>query len=107
MNDKLRYYSGCVKFPNVSGIEHLDMLFVRDDLEAQIDSLSQAEQEQLAEADRRLITQAAAFHRELLRFTSMEYQRELRKVPPSHWWWYLDVLSYLPQFATKDEMIRV
>lgn len=97
MNELLKRYTVAVEHPGVSGFEHLEMLMIRDRLADQAASLSPYECKALAQADRQLINQAAAFHAELSRITSLQYERQQRGVSPSHWWWYLDVLVHFPQ----------
>lgn len=97
MNELLKRYTVAVEHPDVSGFEHLEMLMIRDKLACQAASLSPHERERLALADRRLVAQAAAFHAELSRITSLQYERRQRDVSPSRWWWYLDVLVHFPQ----------
>jgi hypothetical protein len=96
MNKYLKSYSVGVESPNVSGFEHLNTLMCRDKLSGLAESLTRKEKEQLMEADQRLIEQAATFFSELQRVTSLEYERQQRRVPPTHWWWYLDVIANLP-----------
>ena len=97
MNELLKRYTIAVEHPNVSGFEHLEMLMIRDKLAEQEARLSAEEREQLAAADHKLIAQAMAFCVELSRITDLVYERQRRNVPPSHWWWYLDVVAHLPQ----------
>jgi len=55
----------------------------------------------LAEADLLLVQRASAFSQEILRFLDLTAHRREHEIPPTRWWWYLDVLSHLPPF--KDE----
>lgn len=96
MNKLLRQYTVDVEFPNVSGAEHLEMLHVRDQLFEMESSLSPAEKELLAKADRRLIEQAVAFYAELAQFVNLEQRRQSEQISVGRWWWYLDVLAQLP-----------
>jgi hypothetical protein len=96
MNPLLQHYRVDVEFPQVSGAEHLEMLQIRDRLAELEPTLSTAERTALVEADRRLARQAAAFYAELSRFINLAEHRYQNHIPPSHWWWYLDVLSELP-----------
>ncbi len=96
MNEYLRRYMVAVKYPNVSGFEHLDMLMVRDKLAARETELTEVENQQLKQADNQLLSNARAFHNELARVTELAREREQRTPPPDHWWWYLDVIVKLP-----------
>lgn len=99
MNQLLKHYFVDVEFPDVSGAEHLQMLQVREELAALEKTLSPAEQQQLAVADRRLLEQASVFYAELSRFIDLVQHRHTHHIPPDHWWWYLDVLAQLPTGA--------
>jgi hypothetical protein len=101
MNRLLVHYGVDVQHPEVSGAEHLEMLQIRDRLAELEPMLTSEEQEALAEADRVLIDRSAAFYQELLRFLDLAAYRRERSIPPTRWWWYLDVVSHLPLF--KDE----
>ncbi|MBS1251618.1 MAG: hypothetical protein MAG451_00651 [Anaerolineales bacterium] len=101
MNRLLKHYCADVEFPHVSGVEHLEMLQIRDRLAAIEDQLSDDELEALTEADYRLFEQAAAFYAELSRFVDLVDRRRNQKIPASRWWWYLDVLTQLPHIETS------
>ena len=101
MNRLLVHYGVDVQHPEVSGAEHLEMLQIRDRLAALEPTLTSEEQEALAEADRVLVERATAFYQELLRFLDFAAYRQEHSIPPTRWWWYLDVVSHLP--LLKDE----
>jgi hypothetical protein len=101
MNRLLAHYCVDVQHPEVSGAEHLEMLQIRDRLAELESTLTSKEQKALAEADRILMEEAAAFHQELLRFLDLATYRRDHGIPPTRWWWYLDVVSHLP--SIKDE----
>lgn len=71
--------------PNVPLME--DILFLRDDLEEQLGSLSAEERNILAAIDERLRQERDAVLRLL---DDPKEDRERLKIPRSHWWWYLD-----------------
>jgi hypothetical protein len=96
MNRLLTHYYVDVQHPEVSGAEHLEMLHIRDRLAEIKSTLTSAEQDTLAEADRMLVERASAFYKELLRFLDLAAYRREHGIPPAHWWWYLDVVSHLP-----------
>ena len=96
MNPLLKNYMGDVEHPEVSGIEHLQMLRTRSNL-AEIESTLDAEERKiLAEADRKLVTRAAEFVAELSRFVDLAEQRRRLQPGANQWWWYLDVLAQAP-----------
>jgi hypothetical protein len=101
MNALLRHYVVDIEYPDVSGFEHLEMLQVRSQLAELEAMLSPQERACLDAADQRLLQQAAAFHAELARITSLAEERARRRPPPSHWWWYLDVLAQLPSLSAQ------
>ena len=101
MNRLLVHYCVDVQHPEVSGAEHLEMLQIRDRLAELEPTLTSEEQEALAEADRILIERSAAFYQELLRFLDLAAYRREHSIPPTHWWWYLDVVSHLPLFKNE------
>lgn len=96
MKSLLKQYQVAVEHPDVSPFEHLEMLMIRDKLEDAGVTLTSGEQTLLADADQRLLKNAAAFYAELARITSLEEERRQRRPTPERWWWYLDVLSALP-----------
>ncbi len=102
MNHLLEYYTTAVNHPNVSGFEHLEMLMVRDKLADVEHTLLPFEKEQLEQADHRLAERASEFCAELARVTDLQYERDQRQSPPSHWWWYLDVLIQIPSLPTRQ-----
>lgn len=101
MNRLLVHYRVDVRHSEVSGAEHLEMLQIRDRLAELEPTLTSEEQEALVEADRLLVEQATAFYQELLRFFDFAAYRREHSIPPTRWWWYLDVVSHLPPL--KDE----
>ena len=108
MNKLLEHYVVDVDYPEVSGIEHLQMLETRSQLAALEARLSVAEQRALAAADHKLATHAVAFLAELNRFVNLVQERQQRQISPREWWWYLDVLVQvpaLPQRATTIALI--
>jgi len=96
VNELLRAYVVDTQYPEVSGIEHLQMLKRRSKLAELEATLSPEERRQLAEADIRLSAHAAEFLAELSRFVDLAAERRRLRIPPSHWWWYLDVLVQVP-----------
>jgi hypothetical protein len=72
MNRLLAHYCIDVQHPEVSGAEHLAMLRLRDRLADIEPMLTTEEQDALVEADRALVTHAAAFVQEIQRFLNLE-----------------------------------
>ncbi|MCD6554198.1 MAG: hypothetical protein J7M16_09345 [Anaerolineae bacterium] len=101
MNELLQAYVIDTQYPDVSGIEHLQMLRRRSELADLEHMLSREERRQLAEADARLLAHAAEFLAELSRFVDLAAERRRLCTPPSHWWWYLDVLAQIPALPVR------
>jgi hypothetical protein len=96
MNPLLAHYCIEVNYPEVSGAEHLETLRVRDKLADILPTLTAEEQQRLTEADKTLVAQAVVFSQELLRFLDLTEYRQENRIPPERWWWYIDVVRYLP-----------
>jgi hypothetical protein len=107
MNKILQHFIIDVEFPDVSGAEHLEMLQLRDKLFEIETTLSAAEKEALAAADRRLVERSGEFYAELARFINFEQRRQTQRIAVARWWWYLDVLAQLPQSLSsqKQELV--
>jgi len=99
VNELLQAYVVDTQYPDVSGIEHLQMLRRRSELANLEYTLSPEEHRQLAEADARLVAHAAEFLAELSRFVDLAAERQRLGIPPAHWWWYLDVLVQVPTLS--------
>jgi hypothetical protein len=91
------HYKVAVQHSDVSGFEMLDMLMVRDQLEARWNRLTLHEQNEVLAADRQLLSHADQFFAALSQVTRFDYERKQRQPGPERWWWYLDVLVQLPQ----------
>ena len=97
MNRLLAHYCIAVQHPEVSGAEHLEMLQIRDQLALLEPTLTSEEQAALGEADWVLAEQAHVVHHELQRFLDLAASRREQGIPPERWWWYLDVIQYVPR----------
>jgi hypothetical protein len=94
-------YEVDVRFPDVSGMEHLEMLLTRSRI-AQVEAHLTVEQHtRLSEADRLLLQHATAFYQAIQRVADLTAWRLEQQAPAAHWWWYLDVLAQLPQLPTQ------
>ncbi len=108
MNELLKSYLVDVDYPEVSGIEHLQMLKTRSELATITDSLSASEQRALASADQKLAMQADKFLAELSRFVDLAQERQRRQTSPDEWWWYLDILVRAPAVpASTGELVAL
>ncbi len=91
----LSYRAG-VRHPDVSGMEHLNLLQIRSKLAALAPELSAAQRERLLKADEELLAKANEFLRAIQQIADLPAWRAQEQVPPTHWWWYLDVIINLP-----------
>ena len=105
MNELLKSYLVDVDYPEVSGIEHLQMLKTRSKLATLADSLSASEQQALANADHKLAMQADKFLVELSRFVDLAAERQRRQTNPDEWWWYLDILVRAPAVPIRPNKL--
>lgn len=106
MERLVRKYYGYVADLEGSGIEVLDLLFVRDKIQQLLDASGPEEQipiplfEQIHDLD-----QALWSERETLRMVvgdrELQHARRQQRSPRSHWWWYLDELRITPQPGPK------
>ena len=105
IEEKLSAYEVDVGFPEVSGMEHLQMLLARSELH-EADRLLDSEQKtRLARADRKLVQQAQSFYEAIQAIADLASWRERAGfVTPEHWWWYLDVLAQLPAGTATAEV---
>ncbi len=103
-NDMITAFEVDVRFPDVSGMEHLDMLLTRSEL-ARAEHDGQLNNEQrlrLAEADRILLEQVERFYGSIKQIADLESWRRQEDAPPEHWWWYLDVLAQVPSWPVRE-----
>jgi hypothetical protein len=94
LEELLFAYETDVRFPDVSGMEHLDMLLTRTKIEDHKGRLSQEQRERLATADQKLLQQSNQFYTAIRQVADLTAWREHVEAPSSHWWWYLDVLAH-------------
>jgi len=89
-------YEVDVQFPDVSGMEHLDMLMTRSEIARNELHLSDQERQRVLDADRLLLQRARQFSASIRRIADLASWRRDEAVPATHWWWYLDVIVQLP-----------
>jgi hypothetical protein len=89
-------YEVDVQFPDVSGVEHLDMLMTRSEIAQNALHLSDEERMRVLNADRLLLQRAKQFYESIQSIADLSSWRRDESVPPTHWWWYLDVIVQLP-----------
>lgn len=95
-------YETDVRFPDVSGMEHLQMLMTRSTLEEKKGGLNAEQKERLAIADEQLIRQIGQFYVAIKRIADLSAWRKKQDAPISHWWWYLDVLTHVPSSLRQE-----
>lgn len=89
-------YETDVRFPEVSGMEHLDMLMTRSEIASIEPHLSSTLRQRVLQADRQLMSRARQFCEAIQAIADLSSWRRSEFTPITHWWWYLDVLTHLP-----------
>ena len=89
-------YQAGVRHPEASGMEHLNLLQIRSKLASLAAILSTAQSERLQRADHQLLASTNDFLRAIEQIADLSSWRAQEQVPPTHWWWYLDVIANLP-----------
>lgn len=97
-------YEVDVRFPDVSGMEHLDMLLTRSEIARGEHHLTPEQRTRLMEADQVLLQRARLFYQAIQRIADLDAWRRNENVPSTHWWWYLDVLAQLPELPAREPM---
>ena len=90
-----------MRFPDVSGMEHLEMLCTHSDIVRDETHLAAEQRARLAEADKLLLQQACRFYQAIQRIADLEAWRRQQGIPPVPWW-YLDVLAQLPDLSPQE-----
>ena len=98
----LTQYETDVRFPDVSGMEHLDMLITRSNIAANKNRLTPEQLNRLLVADEALFQNAERFTRAITAVGELAEWRNARVISPEEWWWYLDVLVSVPQFTLAE-----
>jgi hypothetical protein len=98
----VRKYYGYVIDMEGSGVEILDLLFVRDKIQGILersqleDEIPASLYERLHELDQLLWKERETFLI-VLGEGELRHARQRQRSPRSHWWWYLDEFKVLPQ----------
>lgn len=95
----LTQYETDVRFPDVSGMEHLDMFLTRSRIAADKDTLTPDQTERLLNADQQLLHNAEQFYRAITAVADLAEWRVTSAASPEEWWWYLDVLVSVPLYS--------
>lgn len=99
----LSQYEADVRFPDVSGMEHLDMLLTRSRIATTWQELTPEQQGRLSNADQRLLHNAEQFYQAIVSAADLAEWRNTSAASPEEWWWYLDVLASVPQFLVAGD----
>ena len=103
----VRKYYGYVADLEGSGVEALDLLFVRDKIKRIMEASGPEEPiptpifEQIHELDQALWAESETLCA-VIGDRELQHARRQQHSPRSHWWWYLDGLKALPQPAPKQ-----
>lgn len=98
----VRKYYGYVADLEGSGVEALDLLFVRDKIQRFLDestpetAIPHTLYDRIFELDRWLWEEQASFLT-VVGVAELQYARQQQGSRRSHWWWYLDELAAPPQ----------
>lgn len=95
-HDLIAAYEVDVQFPDVSGMELLDMLLTRSEIASNEAHLSGEERRRVLTADRVLLRQAKQVLTSIQQIADLASWRRNNNFPITHWWWYLDVVMQLP-----------
>jgi hypothetical protein len=98
-------YEVDVRFPDVSGMEHLEMLLTRSKIAEVETRLTVEQRARLSEADTLLLRQASAFCQAIQNIADLASWRLEQQVPAAHWWWYLDVLAQVPHLPAQSAAV--
>jgi hypothetical protein len=102
----VRKYYGYVADLEGSGVEALDLLFVRDKIQRILDTSGPDEPiptpifAQIHELDQALWGESETLCA-VIGDRELQHARRQQHSPRSHWWWYLDGLQVLPQPAPR------
>jgi hypothetical protein len=99
----LTQYETDARFPDVSGMEHLDMLLTRSRIAVHQEDLSPEQHGRLLDAYPQLYYNAEAFYQAITRVADLTAWRNDSAASPEEWWWYLDVLVSVPQFSMAQD----
>ncbi len=99
--EQIAAYEADVQSPNVSGMEHLNMLMNRSEIAKSEAHLTDQERQRLLEADKLLLQKANLFFQTISEIADLAAWRRDENVPVSHWWWYLDVITQMPPTNEK------
>jgi len=100
--DLISAYEVDVRFPDVSGLEHLDMLRMRSEIAGYEAKLTAEARVRLLEADKTLLRQVRHFYKAIHEIADLTAWRHEEDIPITHWWWYLDVLAQLPELPAAE-----
>jgi hypothetical protein len=90
-------YEVDVDFPDVSGMEHIQMLMARSKLQELETNLNDIQKRRLSAADQKLLKQAGIFFETIQTIADLSQWRQTKGITAEQWWWYLDVLAKLPK----------
>ncbi len=95
----LTAYEVDVEFPDVSGMEHLQMLMRRSAIAEEEAHFTNVQRQRLLKADRELLRQAKQFYAAIQDMVDLPVWRRNQPGAATQWWWYLDIIAQLPLFV--------
>ena len=81
-----------VNYPNVSGFEVLELLDARSAIVEIESKLTHEEKVELEKADSFFLSNSNKFYKSVTQVADLHEMRKRARVPPSHWWWYIEKL---------------
>ena len=105
--DLIVAYETDVDFPDVSGMEHLDMLINRSEIARGEACLTDKQKVRLSVADKKLLQKAHQFYNAIRSVADVAAWRRTHNISPEEWWWYLaDSQLNLNPFGKSTTPIR-
>lgn len=108
----VRKYYGYVADLEGSGVETLDLLFVRDKIQSTLDestpekTIASTLYERIYDLDRVFWDERDTFLM-VVGVRELQHARQQQQSPRSHWWWYLDELKALPIPVIREQRERL
>ena len=90
--DLLKSFTVGVTYPNVSGFEVLELLDSRSAIAEVESKLTQEEKVELERADSLFLSNLDKLYKSVIQVADLHEMRKRARVPPSHWWWYIEKL---------------
>ncbi len=97
------YISKAIDHPDVSGFEALELLDVRSRLASREPLLDDQAKARLEDLDHRLLQMADTWLERISEVAGLAEMRRRAHILPSHWWWYLEEITFAKRKATAGQ----